>query len=187
VRDSRILMFHKPKGVTTTRSDELGRKTVYDCLPAWVRAEGWVPVGRLDRDSRGLLLLVREGRLVDILTGPGSPEKLYEVWVRGRVKEEHLEAARRGVATSLGTLSCTRATVTGIAGPKTKLEVAISEGRNRHIRRLFGALSDPERGTPLKVLDLKRVALGPVRLDIPSGAWRPLSEDEVARLLQGRL
>ena len=88
----RILMFHKPKGVVVTRSDELGRRTVYDLLPDWVRTEGWQPVGRLDRDSRGLLLFVEDPLLIDKLTKPDSMAKIYDVWVRGHVNENHIEA-----------------------------------------------------------------------------------------------
>jgi len=67
-----FLMFHKPKGVIVTLSDEGGRKTVYDILPGFVIKEGWKPVGRLDRDSRGLLLFTRDGGLVNRLTQPGK-------------------------------------------------------------------------------------------------------------------
>jgi 23S rRNA pseudouridine2605 synthase len=181
----RILMFHKPKGVLVTRADELLRRTVYDVLPRWVLSEGWVPVGRLDRDSRGLLLFVRGGLLVDALTGPGSPQKVYEVWVRGRVTEAHLQALRRGVKTAAGTLSCLGVEVLGVAGPKTNLRITLDEGKNRHIRRVFGALRDLERGTPLKVLELKRLAIGSLTLDVPSRAWRFLTETEEEALLQG--
>jgi 23S rRNA pseudouridine2605 synthase len=96
----RILLFHKPKGCVVTRCDERGRKTVNDLLPAWVRDEGWVPVGRLDLESRGALLLVREGTLVEALGRLAFLEKVYEVWVRGRVTGAHIAAALRGSPTS---------------------------------------------------------------------------------------
>ncbi len=177
-----ILLFHKPKGLLVTTRDERGRKTVYDRLPAWVREEGYVPVGRLDRDSRGLLLLVRERSLVERLGAPRRHEKTYEVWVRGRVTAEHLEAARRGVPSPVGLLRLQSAEVLRTAGPKTLLRVVLSEGKNRHLRRLFGALRDPLHGTPLKVTDLKRTGFGPLRLDVPSGAWRFLRREEAERL-----
>lgn len=179
---AQVLAFHKPKGCVVTRSDELGRKTVYDLLPTWVREDGWQPVGRLDLESRGLLLFVRQGSLVEALTGPGSPPKSYEVWVRGRVTPEHLTALSRGVETPAGRLSCLSCEVRGGAGPKTRLTVVLDEGKNRHIRRMFAALSDPERGTPLKVVDLKRTAVGSVGLDLPSGGWRWLTPEEVSAL-----
>ena len=81
---SEVFLFHKPKGAVVTRRDERGRRTVYDLLPAWVLRDGWVPVGRLDLDSRGLLLFVRDGALVEAFTRPGGLLKTYEAWVRGR-------------------------------------------------------------------------------------------------------
>jgi len=81
-------MFHKPKGVLVTLSDEGSRKTVYDILPGFVLEDKWRPVGRLDRDSRGLLLFTQEGELVNRLTQPGQYSKIYEVWIRGRITKE---------------------------------------------------------------------------------------------------
>lgn len=78
-------MFHKPKGAIVTLSDENSRKTVYDILPRFVLEDKWIPVGRLDRDSRGLLLFTREGELSNLLTQPGKFSKIYEVWIRGRI------------------------------------------------------------------------------------------------------
>jgi 23S rRNA pseudouridine2605 synthase len=181
----RVLLLHKPKGTVVTRSDEGGRKTVYDLLPTWVRTDGWVPVGRLDLDSRGALLFVREGALVECLGRPGGPAKTYEVWVRGRVTGEHRSQSLRGVATAIGVLALKEIQLLGMAGPKTRLRVVLDGGKNRHIRRLFGSMNDPERGTPLKVTDLKRTAIGPIALDIPSGSWRFLNEREEDDLLGG--
>ena len=74
----------------------------------------------------------------------------------------------------------------GMGGAKTKLEIAIDEGKNRHIRRLFGALKDPKFGTPLKVLKLKRISIGSFKLDLENGKWRYLSQEE-ERTLMGNL
>src|ERR1700690_880742 len=87
----RILMLHKPKGVEVTRPKTPGDKkasapkTVYSLLPPEFHAQGWVPVGRLDKDSSGLLMFVREGFLVRLLQTPGNIEKAYEVWVKGHL------------------------------------------------------------------------------------------------------
>jgi 23S rRNA pseudouridine2605 synthase len=178
----RILALHKPKGVVVTRSDERGRRTVYDLLPDWALADGWVPVGRLDQESTGLLLFVKEGSLVEQLTRPGACLKTYEVWVRGRVTEEHLAAIRRGIPSPVGLLTATSVELLGGAGPKSRLRVTLDEGKNRHIRRLFGALKDPKFGTPLKVAELKRTHIGSLALDVPSGSWRFLEEREVRAL-----
>jgi 23S rRNA pseudouridine2605 synthase len=179
--ESTIFMFHKPKGVTVTRDDERGAKTVYDVLPDWVRDGGWIPVGRLDKDTRGLLLFVQDGKLMDALSRPGAHAKIYEVWVRGRVTEVHAAALLKGVQTPLGEMRAGRVEFKGGVGPKSRVLVTLEEGKNRQIRRLFAALKD-EKGRALKVLDLKRVQFGPLNLDIPSGQWRWLTTLECAGL-----
>jgi 23S rRNA pseudouridine2605 synthase len=178
-----ILLFHKPRSIVVSRQDERGRKTVYDVLPEWIRTEDWVPVGRLDRDTRGLLLLVKDHSLVDLLGTPGKLEKTYEVWVRGHVRPEHLNQIKRGIPSPVGTLMAQRVEIAGYVGPKTKLNVVLDEGKNRHIRRMFGALTDLKSGTPLKVIDLKRIQFGKIPLDVPSGQWRLLTDQEVDALL----
>ncbi len=186
-RPRRFIMFHKPKGTIVTLSDENSRKTVYDVLPGFVLEDRWIPVGRLDKDSRGLLLFTREGRLSDLLTQPGKFSKFYEVWVRGRITEEQLQQTLRGIKTKTGELKFKGVKVLGHAGPKTRLMVELSEGKNRHIRRVFGALQDPQFHTPLKVLDLKRTQIGPLKLDIPSSQWRFLTHEEENALTNSTL
>jgi 23S rRNA pseudouridine2605 synthase len=176
-------MLHKPKGYVVTRSDEKGRKTVYDLLPDWALRDGWMPAGRLDLDSKGLLLFSKDGKDVDALTRPGRLAKTYEVWVRGKVTKEHAARALEGVQTAEGLCKALRLEFLGGAGPKTRLKVALEEGKNRHIRRLFGALKDPKFKTPLKVMELKRIAIGELALDVPSGKWRFLTPEETLRLL----
>jgi 23S rRNA pseudouridine2605 synthase len=177
-------MFHKPKGVVVTRSDELGRKTIYDILPDWVRQQNWMAVGRLDLDSRGLLLLVQDGSLIDPLTKPGMLPKVYDVWVRGHVTQEHLMQLRAGIKTPIGILKCDQIEILGTVAHKTHLKVSLFEGKNRHIRRMFGTFRDPKKNTPFKVLELKRTQIGPVLLDIPSGKWRLLKATEISQLLE---
>jgi len=177
-----IILFHKPKGFLVTRKDEKERKTVYHALPPFVLLDGWVPIGRLDKDSRGLLLFTRDGTVVDRLTHPGRSEKIYEVEIRGRISDDDLSHTLQGVPTSIGTLKVHKITKTREVGPKTQLEVVLREGKNRHLRRLFHALKDPKFHTPLKVLDLKRVQIGPLRLDIPVGEWRFATREEETQL-----
>lgn len=187
VNSRKLLALNKPKGYVVTRSDELGRKTVYDLLPEWAVRDGWMPVGRLDLDSKGLLLFTTNGKIGDALTRPGNCIKIYEIWVRGHVTDEHIAAALRGVKTSDGILKAMQIEKKGMGGAKTKLKVTIDEGKNRHIRRLFGAMKDPKFGTPLKVLELKRVSIGNFKpnldTNLESGKWRYLSMDEEKRLL----
>lgn len=180
---SRFILFHKPKGYIVTRKDEKERKTVYQALPPFVLQEGWVPVGRLDKDSRGLLLFTREGTLVDLLTEPGRCEKTYAVEIRGRISDEDLSRVLKGVSTSIGTLKVQGILKKREVGPKTQLEVVLREGKNRQIRRVFHALKDPKFQTPLKVIDLKRVKVGPLSLDMPVGDWRFSTLEEESHLL----
>ena len=169
-----------------TLSDENSRKTVYDILPRFVLEDKWMPVGRLDRDSRGLLLFTREGGLSNILTQPDKFSKIYEVWIRGRITEEQLRQTLQGVKTPIGMLRFKGVKSIGTAGPKTRLMVELSEGKNRHIRRIFGALQDQQFHTSLKVLDLKRVQIGTVKLDIPSSQWRFLTHEEENALINSK-
>lgn len=180
----RLLALNKPKGYVVTRSDELGRKTVYELLPEWAAMDDWVPIGRLDMDSKGLLLFTREGGIVDRLTKPGNCVKVYELWIRGHVSDDHIQTALAGVETPEGVLKALRIERKGGAGPKTRLLVELDEGKNRHLRRLFGGMTDAQHGTALKVLELKRLQVGCVTLDIPSGTWRFLTDGEESILLR---
>ncbi len=177
-----LILFHKPKGYIVTRKDEKKRKTVYQALPPFVLQEGWVPIGRLDKDSRGLLLFTRDGTWVDLLTEPGRCEKTYEVVIRGRVSDKDLSRVLFGVPTPIGTLNVHSIARRREVGPKTQLEVVLNEGKNRHLRRIFHALKDPKFHTPLKVLDLKRVKVGPLILDTPVGGWRFSTQKEETQL-----
>jgi 23S rRNA pseudouridine2605 synthase len=179
-----LLALNKPKGYVVTRSDELGRKTVYDLLPAWVFDDGWMPIGRLDLESKGLLLFTPDGKTGNILTKPGTCIKVYDIWVRGHVTDEHVKMAKSGVESKNDILKALDVEKIGMGGAKTKLRVKIDEGKNRHIRRLFGSLKDPKFGTPLKVLNLSRVSIGNFKLDIESGKWRFLSIEEEKTLIQ---
>ena len=186
LKDShKLLALHKPKGYVVTRSDERGRKTVYDLLPDWAFNDGWMPIGRLDLESKGLLLFTTDGHIGNKLTKPGGCKKVYEIWVRGHVTDEHIAEAKRGVESKHGLLKALVVEKLGIGGAKTKLRIVIDEGKNRHIRRLFGALKDPKFGTPLKVLELKRVSIGSFGLDIENAKWRFLSSEEERMLLNG--
>jgi len=182
--DSKLLFaLNKPKGYLVTRSDDLGRKTVYDLLPEWVYDEGWMPIGRLDLESKGLLLFTQDGQTGHILTKPGNCVKIYEIWVRGHVSDRHIAQALKGIKSKDDLLKALAVDIIGFGGAKTKLRIQINEGKNRHIRRLFGAMKDEKFGTPLKVLDLKRVSIGSLKLNIESSKWCFLSVDEEKALL----
>lgn len=180
----KLLVLNKPKGYVVTRSDELGRKTVYDLLPDWVFHDGWMPIGRLDLESKGLLLFTTNGKIGDALTKPGNCIKIYEIWVRGHVTDQHIVQALKGVESPQGLLKALEVEKINIGGAKTKLVVKIDEGKNRHIRRLFGAMKDPKFGTPLKVLNLNRISIGNFKLNIEIGQWRYLSLEEEKMLIE---
>jgi len=180
----KLFVLNKPKGYLVTRSDDLGRKTVYNLLPDWVYHEGWMPIGRLDLESKGLLLFTQDGKVGHVLTKPGNCIKIYEIWVRGHVTDEHITQALQGVESKHGLLKALVVEKIGTGGAKTKLRVQIDEGKNRHIRRLFGAMKDPKFGTPLKVLSLCRISIGSLKLDIESSKWRYLSQEEEKMLIK---
>ena len=180
-----LLALNKPKGYIVTRSDERGRKTVYDLLPDWIFEDGWMPIGRLDLESKWLLLFTRDGKIGNALTKPWGCIKIYEILVRGHVSDEHIKTALIWVESPNGLLKALVVEKIWNMWAKTKLRVQIDEGKNRHIRRLFGAMKDPKFDTPLKVVSLSRVSIGSLKLNIESGKWRYLSQKEEDLLLNG--
>ncbi len=170
------LMLNKPRGLVTTASDERGRDTAYQCLPPGLPHIS--AVGRLDRDSEGLLLFTNDTQWANRITSPaGAVEKTYHVLVDGPVDAALIQRIETGVESKRGdVLRAARVRVTRTAGATTWLDVVLDEGKNRHIRRLFEALD-------LKVLRLIRVAVGALRLgDLGKGQTRALTMDEVDSL-----
>ena len=175
-RQYTYIMLHKPRGFLTTRSDDRGRKTVMDLVadvPAMLR-----PVGRLDKDSEGLLLLSDDGAFINLLTHPsGGVGKLYRVTVNPRATEEQIIAMSSGIVLNDGvkTQPCVIHVVTDEPG-RTVLEITLHEGRNRQIRRMCSAVG-------LQVVRLKRTAQGPVKLGmLQPGEFRELKKSEVSAL-----
>jgi pseudouridine synthase len=174
------VLLNKPKGYVTTVDDPEGRNTVLDLLPPAVRGRV-KPVGRLDVQTEGLLLLTNDGELARLVTHPstGCPKE-YRVKVSGVPAEAQLERLRRGIPlegrpTRAARIERISTTARGGEG-NSWLRVVLQEGRTRQIRRMFEMIGHP-------VSKLKRVAIGPIRDDrLPTGAWRPLSAGEVERL-----
>lgn len=170
------IMLNKPRGCVTTLSDELGRKCVTDLLRGV--PERVYPVGRLDRDSEGLLLLTNDGDLANRVMHPAfGIEKSYRVTVGGDVTDE--QAAELSAGVSIGERAVTRpATVLVLdkRPDRTVMRITVTEGKKRQIRRMCEAVG-------LEILRLKRVAEGPLRLGmLKPGTWRELKPSEVAAL-----
>ena len=163
--------LHKPAGVVSTASDTHGRPTVVELVASGQRL---YPVGRLDADSTGLLLLTNDGELAERLTHPRyGVEKTYRVTVDPpSVAERALRRLREGVELEDGMTAPARVRRAG-AGV---VEITIAEGRKRQVRRMCEAVGH-------RVTSLRRVAFGPLRLGrLPEGASRPLSAAEIERL-----
>ena len=174
------VLLNKPRGYVTTTEDPEGRHTVLDLLPPGL-ARGVKPVGRLDVQTEGLLLLTDDGGVARLVTDPSTRcPKEYRVKVSGVPAEAQLEKLRRGIfldGRRTRAAEIVRVSTTARGGEGNSwLKVVLTEGRSRQIRRMFEVIGHP-------VSKLKRVAIGPIRdADLPSGAWRPLSRGEVERL-----
>ena len=172
----RYLLLNKPKGYVTTRSDPQQRPTVMELLRG-IR-EYVYPVGRLDFDTEGLLLLTNDGELAARLTHPRHEvPRVYEVKVLGVPDERDIERLSRGV--TIEGRRTERALVQLVparSGSHARLRITISEGRNRQVRKMFEAIGHP-------VDYLRRIAIGPLKDSrLRVGYWRDLTSDEVAAL-----
>lgn len=171
------IMLNKPRGYVTTVSDELGRKTVMDLLPDFgVRI---YPVGRLDKDSEGLLLLTNDGSFTNCMTHPSHEyAKVYRVTVRPSVDDNILYNLRNGIEIDGRVTAPCEATVLTEEENRVVLEFVLHEGRNRQIRKMCESQG-------LEVARLKRISIGPIKLGmLKQGDYRELSEQDVKKLLR---
>ena len=174
--DERIcIMLNKPRGFVTTMSDEKGRPTVRT-LTEGVHARVY-PIGRLDMDSDGLLLLTNDGALAQKLTHPRhSIPKIYRVTVIGRPDKETLAKLNSPMTIDGYKLQPVKVTVHTQNERETVLEMTLFEGRNRQIRKMCDSVD-------LKITRLCRIAMGNLKLgSLPEGKWRRLTKDELAYL-----
>lgn len=170
------IMLNKPRGYVTTVSDELGRKTVMDLVDCKARV---YPVGRLDKDSEGLIILTNDGSFANALTHPKhNYAKVYRVTVRPSVSDEILDKLRGGIKIDgRKTAPCDVNIITEEEG-RVVLEFILREGRNRQIRKMCEAVN-------LEVARLKRISIGPVKLGmLQTGKSRELTDNEVKKLLR---
>ena len=171
------LMLNKPRGYVTTLSDEKGRRTVAD-LVSGCGVRVW-PVGRLDLDSEGLLLLTDDGTVTQRLLHPRHEvEKEYLVWVTGDVQKA-IPVLSAPMVLDGETLSPAKVRQGKISGNITQLSITIHQGKNRQVRRMYAQAG-------LTVMRLKRIREGTIWLDrsLAPGTWRKLTQDELELLLK---
>ncbi|MCM8824161.1 MAG: rRNA pseudouridine synthase [Candidatus Omnitrophica bacterium] len=171
------IVWYKPKGVVTTLKDRFAKNNVRNYFP-YHKFGRVFPVGRLDKDSEGLLLLTNDGRFSFQLTHPRFKiEKEYIVTVKGRVSNSILEIIKKGVKEGKDFLHVDKAEIFKIINDTTTLRVLIHEGKKRHLRRLFSHLG-------FKVLSLKRIRIANFCLSgLKPGEYRILSYEEIKRNL----
>lgn len=175
---TRVLAFHKPAGVVSSTVDPEGQGTVFErlhaVLPPALRAFGWHAVGRLDRDTTGLLLFTNDEKFVAHATRPETHlPKRYRAAVGGRVDEEKLEPLRRGIELDDGPARPAEAIAVG----PDEVELVITEGRFHQVKRMLAAVGLPVRR-------LHRMAVGSLLLDVPEGSFRELTPEEIREKLE---
>lgn len=181
------LLFYKPKAVITSHGDPAGRKTVYDCLraatgrPAKLDTRWVFPVGRLDKDTSGLLLLTNDTSFADFVLSPESrTPKTYLCKINGLIDDEVIARLRSGVEMKRGDFARPQ-NIRRVEdrGKYSWLEIVLTEGKNREVRRMIEAVG-------FKVLKLVRTRIGPLTLEgLEIGKWRELSASEVASVFSG--
>ena len=172
------IALYKPTGYVTSRRDAQGRETVYELIGDVGR---WVtPVGRLDRDTSGLLLMTSDTDFVERLTNPKHEvPKTYLIKAASLLSDEQLQRLRDGVQLDDGPTRPAGVTRVRDAGKHTFLELVLREGRNRQARRMIDAIGS-------RVLKLVRTRVGPLELGkLPIGKWRRLTAEEVRALMPG--
>lgn len=175
-KDNTYIVLHKPRGFITTMSDEMDRKCVAELIKdVKVRV---FPVGRLDRDSEGMLIFTNDGEFANALTHPTKHvPKTYRVTVRPSISEEQLTALTEGIIIDDRKTAPAEVHVVTKEENRVVLEIILYEGRNRQIRKMCEEVG-------LEVARLKRTAIGSIKLGmLKQGAWRHLTDDEVRKLM----
>lgn len=175
IRKSVYYIFNKPVGYLTTKMDPQGRKTIFDILKI---EPDTFPIGRLDVDTEGLLILTNDGDTAQKLLHPRfEVPRTYEVIVESRVENDEIKRLEEGVDLPYGYKAKMKVEILKFVGNQTILKVVIREGKKREIRRTFKFLGHP-------VVHLRRISFGPINLgNLPLGSFRKLTDDEVKRLI----
>ena len=199
-----FIMLNKPKGYVVTKKDEFNRKTIYNLLPEF--AANLHPIGRLDYDSEGLVLLTNDGDITNKIIHPSSDiEKTYKVIIKGKITMEAIQKLREGVEIEGGsrkaefgkfkkntselrtpnsefsyTTQSAKVFLNNTTDENSELKITISEGKNRQIRKMLEAVDH-------EVITLKRLQIGEIKLEkLPTGMWRFLKDEEILHLLKTR-
>ena len=180
IQEKYYLMLNKPRGIVATAKDEKGRENVVDLIKMDLDVRVF-PVGRLDIDTEGLLLLTNDGEFANRITHPSNNiTKTYLARVKGGFVEKNaLFTLRKGVKLEDGITKPAKVEIKEFYPDKTTLlEITISEGKNRQVRRMCEAVGHP-------VCDLMRIAVGDIKLgNLPYGKWRYLKKEEIKRLMK---
>ena len=169
------IRYYKPAGYITTMSDEKGRKTIYDLLPEEV--QNLKPVGRLDKDSTGLLILTNDGDFINDLTHPAiKVPKVYRVTAQGKLNLNDLQQMEKGIEIEKGQIAYALAQIIEFEGKNTVLEIILHQGLNRQIRKMLDSLGHP-------VISLKRISMGPVDLQgLKRGQFKYLKPKQITEI-----
>ncbi len=167
--------FYKPAGYITTSEDENGRKTIYDLLPE--RLHHLKPVGRLDRESTGLIILTNDGDLINELTHPSvKVPKLYRVSINGKITNEDIQTMYKGIEIEPNKVAYAQVDVLEIDNTHTTMEVLLYQGMNRQIRKMFEHLG-------FEVTSLKRIQHATLNLDgLKRGEFKPIKPQQIKEL-----
>ena len=173
--DFKYVIFYKPAGYITTLSDEKGRKTIYDILPPELK--NLKPVGRLDKDSTGLLILTNDGEMINALTHPSvKVAKNYRVVAQGKLKLPQLEEMAKGIEIEDGKIAYADAGIIEYDGKNTVLDITLFQGLNRQIRKMLDYLGYP-------VISLKRYSHATLNLDgLKRGEFKYLKPKQIKDL-----
>ena len=169
------IRYYKPAGYITTMDDEKGRKTIYDILPEEV--QNLKPVGRLDKDSTGLLILTNDGDLINDLAHPSlKVPKVYRVTAQGKLNLNDLEIMAKGIEIEKDKIAYADSRIIDFEGKNTVLEIVLYQGLNRQIRKMLDYIGHP-------VISLKRLSMGPIDLQgLKKGQFKYLKPKQIQQV-----
>ena len=169
------IRYYKPAGYITTMDDEKGRKTIYDILPEEV--QNLKPVGRLDKDSTGLLILTNDGDFINDLAHPSiKVPKVYRVTAQGKLNLNDLEIMAKGIEIEKDKIAYADSRIIDFEGKNTVLEIVLYQGLNRQIRKMLDYIGHP-------VISLKRLSMGPIDLQgLKKGQFKYLKPKQIQQV-----